>query len=306
MRSRSALLPDLPAAPATSAPALRALRAGLLQLTLALLVACATRAPQSDGDGPEARPPPALERTPDAVPRVEALRNGGPNRPYEVGGRRYVPLTADLPLRERGLASWYGRKFHGRPTASGERYDMYAMTAAHPTMPLPSYATVRNPANGRQVVVRVNDRGPFVSGRIIDLSYTAALRLGLLGGVAAVEVERLTHDDIRSGRWEGAALAPDDPAPGDEARPVPLAVTDAAAAGFWLQLGAFRSRDAALALQQRLQLDAAGLAPGLALLDEDGMHRLHAGPWASRARAQQAAEQLRQRLGLAGLVVERR
>jgi rare lipoprotein A len=218
MRSLSALPPDLPAAPATiaSAPrALRALRLAALATTLALLAACATRAPQTDG--PEARPPPGLDRVPDAVPRVEPLRSGGPNKPYAVGGRRYVPLTADLPLRETGLASWYGRKFHGRPTANGERYDMYAMTAAHPTMPLPSYATVRNPANGRQVVVRVNDRGPFVAGRIIDLSYTAALRLGVLGGVVPVEVERLTHDDIRSGRWQGA-LAPDDPANGAEAR----------------------------------------------------------------------------------------
>jgi rare lipoprotein A len=111
-------------------------------------------------------------------------------------------MTSDAPLREQGLASWYGRKFHGRPTSSGEPYDMFAMTAAHPTMPIPSYARVRNPANGREVVVRVNDRGPFVRGRVIDLSYTAALKLGLLAGVAPVVVERLTFDDIRNGRWQ--------------------------------------------------------------------------------------------------------
>jgi rare lipoprotein A len=138
---------------------------------------------------------------PDAEPRVEPLRTGGPNKPYEVLGQRYVPMATDLPLRESGLASWYGRKFHGRPTASGEPYDMYAMTAAHKTMPLPSYARVRNPANGREIVVRVNDRGPFHPGRVIDLSYTAALRLGVLGGVAPVEVERITHDEIRAGVW---------------------------------------------------------------------------------------------------------
>jgi rare lipoprotein A len=119
-----------------------------------------------------------------------------------VLGRAYTPIEGDRPLRETGLASWYGRKFHGRPTATGEPYDMYAMTAAHKTMPLPSYARVRNPANGREIVVRINDRGPFVAGRIIDLSYSAALKLGVLGGVAPVEVERLTHEQIRAGTWQ--------------------------------------------------------------------------------------------------------
>lgn len=174
------------------------------------LSGCATR--PADRDGPHPDTPPHLERVPDAQPRVEPIRVGGPNKPYVVAGRRYVPMTGDAPLREQGLASWYGRKFHGRPTSSGERYDMFAMTAAHPTMPIPSYARVRNPANGREVLVRVNDRGPFVPGRIIDLSYTAALKLGVLANVAPVVVERLTFDHIRSGRWQrDAAVAEDDP-----------------------------------------------------------------------------------------------
>lgn len=149
-------------------------------------------------DGPPQHLPSGLERTPDAVPRVETLRVGGPNKPYEVFGVRYVPMTDDLPLQESGMASWYGRKFHGRPTSNGEIYDMLGMTAAHKTMPLPSFARVRNPANGREIIVRVNDRGPFVAGRVIDLSYTAALRLDLLRGVAAVEVQRITHAEIRA------------------------------------------------------------------------------------------------------------
>ena len=152
-------------------------------------------------DGAEANPPSGLDRVPDAEPRLEPVRFGGPNKPYEVFGRDYVPITNDRPYRELGLASWYGRKFHGRRTSSGEPYDMYAMTAAHPTLPIPSYARVRNPANAREVVVRVNDRGPFHPGRIIDLSYTAALRLDLLRGVAPVEVERITSEEIRTGRW---------------------------------------------------------------------------------------------------------
>jgi rare lipoprotein A len=164
-------------------------------------------APAGERDGPEARPPAGLEQVPDAEPRVEAIRRAGPNKPYTVLGRRYVPITEDRPFTERGLASWYGRKFHGRRTANGEIYDMYAMTAAHPTLPLPSYVRVRNPANGREVVVRVNDRGPFHRGRIIDLSYTAALRLGVLKGVAPVEVTRLTADDIRTGAWRRGGTA---------------------------------------------------------------------------------------------------
>ena len=155
-------------------------------------------------DGPEARPPSGLAQVPDAEPRIEAIRSGGPNKPYEALGSAYVPITDERPFLERGLASWYGRKFHGRRTASGEPFDMYAMTAAHPTLPIPSYARVRNPGNGREVVVRINDRGPFQRGRIVDLSYTAALKLDLLRGVAPVELERITPDEIRSGAWRRA------------------------------------------------------------------------------------------------------
>ena len=142
-------------------------------------------------DGPGANPPPDLHLVPDAVPRAEPLHPAA-NRPYRVFGRQYVPRPELTEHRERGFASWYGRKFHGRQTSSGERYDMYAMTAAHPTLPIPSYARVTNVRNGRSVVVRVNDRGPFLNRRVIDLSYTAAIRLGYAeAGSAEVEVELL-------------------------------------------------------------------------------------------------------------------
>ena len=139
------------------------------------------------------------------MPQLEPVRDGGPNKPYEMLGQAYIPLRGDPVVLQRGLASWYGRKFHGRSTANGETYNMYAMTAAHRTMPLPSYARVRNPANGREVLVRVNDRGPFHSQRVIDLSYTAALKLGLLGGVGMVEIERITDAAIRTGAWRAPA-----------------------------------------------------------------------------------------------------
>ena len=182
-------------------------RAALATALLALLAACQTTPPgpskippgNADRDGPEAHPPPNLDAVPDAVPQVEPIRSGGPNKPYEIAGKTYVPITDDKPLVEKGLASWYGKKFHGRRTASGEAYNMYAMTAAHKTLPIPSYARVRNPVNGKEVIVRVNDRGPFSANRVIDLSYTAALKLGVLAGVTAVEVTRITQDDIRTG-----------------------------------------------------------------------------------------------------------
>ena len=186
-----------------------------LTVAAAVLAGCASgpsSSPQGGRpggkDGPDANPPTGLAQVPDAVPRIEPLRTGGPNKPYRVLGRSYTPMTEDLPLQENGLASWYGRKFHGQPTSNGEIYDMYAMTAAHKTMPLPSYARVRNPANGREIIVRVNDRGPFADGRVIDLSYTAALKLGVLAGVAPVQVQRLTFDDIRNGRWRDPGGAP--------------------------------------------------------------------------------------------------
>lgn len=203
--------------------ALSALATPALLALLAVLTGCAS-SPTTSGsasapnastsssglwsgpDGPPDDIPIDLDRLADAVPRPETIRQGGPNKPYRVDGRLYVPFVDDRPLVERGLASWYGRKYHGRPTSMGERYDMFAMTAAHPTMPLPSYARVTNPANRRSIIVRINDRGPFVPGRVIDLSYAAAHRLGVLRGVAPVVVERLTHDAMRA----QALLAGDD------------------------------------------------------------------------------------------------
>jgi rare lipoprotein A len=347
----------------------------VIVLALLALLACGTprgprvTAPLPGRDGPGANPPPNLAQVPDAEPRIEPLRNGGPNRPYEVFGRWYAPLSGDVALTERGLASWYGRKFHGRPTSSGEPYDMYGMTAAHKTMPIPSYARVRNPANGREVIVRVNDRGPFHGGRVIDLSYTAALKLGVLNAVALVEVERITHEAIRSGAWRdgGRALAaaPQAPlnstpqAPLHTAPPVPpvqsvpaarapsvtppevpsgsvAAVAIAppaesstaassdddhatpdtpraparpiamAAPGWWLQLGAFRERDGAFDFQHKVERELEWLAPLLAVFTDRELHRLQAGPYASRAEAADAGERLRSALQLVPLIVERR
>jgi len=321
-------------------------------LCLAALLAACGSAPRSgpgeagaDGqrDGPPAHPPADLIERPDAVPRVEPIRSGGPNKPYVVLGQAYTPVASDEAIVETGLASWYGRKFHGRPTASGELYDMYGMTAAHRTMPLPSYALVRNPANGREVVVRINDRGPFHRERIIDLSYAAALKLDVLGGLRPVEVQRLTHDEIRSGEWrrgngvqvtalpprQAAPAQPPSPAPASteasgtpgapptpsapepvaqEAQAVAAAVSkpaDTGAAGYWLQFGAFRQRQGANDLQQQLMRELAWLEPWLSVFDDRALFRVLAGPFASRGDALGAAERVRGMARVQPLLVKR-
>ena len=149
---------------------------------------------QDDGPGDSA--PPNLEATPDAVPKDEPPLRSATNRTYVVFGKTYTPITDERPFSQRGIGSWYGRKFHGQKTSSGEPYDMYAMTAAHPTLPIPSYVRVTNVSNGRSVVVRVNDRGPFHSDRVIDLSYTAALKLDYVNqGSTLVDVARVRAGD---------------------------------------------------------------------------------------------------------------
>ena len=160
-------------------------------------------------DGPGDNPPADLDSIPDAIPRDEPLRPAN-MRPYVALGKSYTPKTSHESYRERGIASWYGRRYHGQKTASGEIYDMYGMTAAHTTLPLPSYVRVTNIANGKSIVVRVNDRGPFLSDRLIDLSYTAAYKLDVLdGGSAWVEVENiLPGHDRRDANCSGTCGCP--------------------------------------------------------------------------------------------------
>ena len=163
-------------------------------------------------DGPGDTAPPNLEATPDAVPKDAPPLRSATNRTYVVFGKTYNPFTDNRPFSQRGTGSWYGRKFHGQKTSSGEPYDMYAMTAAHPTLPIPSYVRVTSVANGKSVVVRVNDRGPFHSDRIIDLSYTAALKLDYVNqGSALVEVTRLREGErvlVAAGTPAPAAALP--------------------------------------------------------------------------------------------------
>ncbi|MYM31062.1 septal ring lytic transglycosylase RlpA family protein [Duganella sp. CY15W] len=147
-------------------------------------------------DGPGESPPPNLMETPDADVRNDPLLPRS-NRPYVVFGKTYTPITDDQPFTQIGVGSWYGKKFHGQRTSSGELYDMYKMTAAHPVLPIPSYARLTNMLSGAVVIVRINDRGPFHANRAIDVSYTAALKLGLLGkGSHELKIERILPEEI--------------------------------------------------------------------------------------------------------------
>ena len=242
----------------------------ILPLLLAALQAACSTAPSNRGgyyqdDGPHRRPAVDVSTIPDAVPRVEPRSPGG-NKPYRVFNKMYYPLKESDDYRERGIASWYGKKFHGKKTSNGETYDMYAMTAAHKTLPLPSYVRVRNLDNGRTVIVRVNDRGPFLENRLIDLSYAAAARLGIVGGgTGLVEVISLTPDApeppdspmIATARDGGStrnagAISSTRPTPMD-ATPIALPAEDTVPPRLYLQVGAFVSQGNAEQLRQRLE-----------------------------------------------------
>lgn len=184
-----------------------------------------------------------LSRVPDAVPRHEPVSRWGNKSPYEVLGKRYYVLPSAEGYQARGNASWYGKKFHGHTTSNGEVYDMYQMTAAHKSLPLPSFVRVTNLDNGNQVIVRVNDRGPFHEDRVIDLSYAAAYRLGMLQkGTARVEIEAVTAGS------SGAVLAQSESIGRSQ-----VTADQAAITGRTLQVAAFSSESGAQGVATRLR-----------------------------------------------------
>ena len=247
-------------------------------------------------DGPGANPPPNLDAVPDAEPKAEPLHRFA-NRPYQVFGKEYVPLASLGPFRERGVASWYGKRFHGVATSSGEPYDMYAMTAAHPTLPVPSYACVTNLTNGRSVVVRINDRGPFHADRAIDLSYTAAYRLGFAdAGSALVEVEA-----VGPGTRVLAASQP----PASSPTPQIAALPEPQAKGVYLQLGAFAVRENAESFRARMMREFAWLSEPIQVIAGDALFRLHVGPYRTQDEARAIAERIRAQVSLSPVLVIR-
>ena len=241
----------------------------------------------------------------DAVPRVDPLLSG-PNRPYTVNGKRYVPDTREVAYRQKGVASWYGNQFHGRQTSSGEVYDMYAMTAAHKTLPIPCYVHVTNTKNGRSVIVRVNDRGPFSDNRLIDLSYAAAYRLDFVNqGLTDVVVERIMPADIKAGRIPATTGG----SRGSSAPSVPSSVPtskDSLSGGFYVQVGAYQSQSNAYRMQSTLSSGGGELASKLRVSQEGGIYRVYAGPYATQSQAQNAGKQIERQARVSVLILDRR
>ena len=241
-------------------------------------------------DGPPERVPENLAQIPDAEPRDEPFHRYA-NRPYVVFGHTYVPVVNKDPTKERGIASWYGRMFHGRKTASGEVYDMFAMTAAHKTLPIPSYARVTNVKTGQSVVVRINDRGPFHANRIIDLSYAAAARIGVASaGSGLVDVER-----VFAPTSVVATVAPPPPVMADVETPV----VSQEASAVWLQLGAFASAENAEAFRVRAAAGLPWINEPIQVSAREGLHRVRIGPYRSRQEATSVADKVRESLGFA-------
>jgi rare lipoprotein A len=287
---------------------LGAVRAGGALAVAVMLAACASNAHRIQPLPPQPVPPPPpsaeIARIPDAVPRPEPRSAHGNPLFYDALGHRYFVLGTADGYVERGVASWYGPTFHGGNTSSGETYDMYGMTAAHKTLPLPTYARVTNLANGRSVVVRINDRGPFVANRIIDLSYTAASKLDMLrDGTAMVEVRAL---EAGAGTQFAEATPAPATAPAQTFEPAasapapPAALTAAAPPSpgapalplLYVQTGAFG--DPANAGRQLARLHAAGLASAFILPPEgkSQLYRVRVGPVGSVAEFDALATQL--------------
>ena len=229
------------------------------------------------------------------------------NRPYSVFGQTYTPILHDDPFVQRGAASWYANRFHGQKTTSGEPYDMYKMTAAHPTLPIPSYVRVTSVDSGKSVIVRINDRGPFHGSRIIDLSYTAAQKLDLLGkGSRKVEIERLFPGDpervatslAQSATPDIEALMLEDKVQSDSAAVAQLA------SGFYVQLGSYGRSGTAEAMSEKLARSGVELGT-LEVVRAGAVNRLYGGPFATRMAAAKAARKVPKSFGLKPLVVKR-
>lgn len=267
-------------------------------LALAALMLSACMSPYRGGVVQDSAPSYRLDPDTilDATPRKDAITRAGNKNPYTVLGKTYHLLPSSEGYRQQGIASWYGTKFHGRPTANGEAYNLYGMTAAHRTLPIPAYVKVTNLANNRTAIVRVNDRGPFHSDRIIDLSYAAALKLGFADqGTARVLVEAISPKPIVPKPVTPKPIA-SEPIP---SKPITPAVAQADIADttpidaeqYFLQVGAFKS----LALANNLRANLLQKIPHDVLIkasEPAGFYRVQLGPLSSYAQVQQVSEQL--------------
>ena len=266
-------------------------------------------------DGPGDNAPADIDNIPDAtlkteVPMVRA------NKPYMALGQQYVPMTSFVPYKKQGVASWYGKRYHGKKTSTGEIYDMYAMSGAHTVLPIPSYAKVTNPANGRSVIVRINDRGPFKHDRLIDLSYAAAYKLRLIGqGSGLVEVESIdTSADAMQKMAKNTpvntqnllAVQPETPVATAKqtvtSAPDVSTVTNNIGSQYYIQVGAFKSETNGDILQKKIQGLELAENVGLANVYNSGLYRVKLGPYTSKNEADISAANIRRQLNISAIV----
>jgi rare lipoprotein A len=271
-------------------------------------------------DGPGDNPPSNIDSIPNAVPKKEPLLDRA-NKPYRALDANYTPMTKYQPYKETGVASWYGKRYHGKNTSSGEVYDMYGMTAASTTLPLPSYVKVKNPANGRWVVVRVNDRGPFKSNRIIDLSYAAAYKLRFSSaGSTLVEVEAIDPNSYALYSADKtvnsapaavpvitapAVATPVSPAAASTTTAKPTIVTPStsSATQYFVQAGAFKSEANAEALSKKIQSYDIASNVGINSVYNNGLYRLKLGPFDNKQDADAAAASIRKQLNTSAIIL---
>jgi rare lipoprotein A len=270
-------------------------------------------------DGPGDNPPANLDTIPDALPRVEALLPRA-NKPYLALGNSYTPMTEFQPYKKRGIASWYGKRYHGNKTSAGEVYDMYGMTGAHTILPIPSYVRVTNPANQKTVIVRINDRGPFHSDRLIDLSYAASYRLGLAGkGSGIVDVEAIDARKFvqspQSALADNSAVVveplkkEENPAPtvienSRVSAPKQEKLSSTPSIGLFVQVGAFKSADNAGVLSKKILAQNLVENTPVNSWYNQGIYRVRIGPYVKRAEAELAAANVKKALGVNTYIID--
>jgi len=236
-------------------------------------------------DGPDENPPQNLDKIPDAQPKYEALSKRA-NRPYVAFDKKYFPMQKIIPFKEEGYASWYGKRYHGRKTSIGETYDMYQMTGAHKTLPLPCYIKVTNLKNNRSVIIRVNDRGPFIDERIVDLSYAAAHRLEIIqNGSELVKIEMVNPSSVVKNIEK----------PNQNSSP--------SIKSFYIQAGAFSNQDNASFLINRLSKIKFKNSLSIKILNKNSLHLVTIGPYASKKIAEEALKNVTKKIQLNSFII---
>ena len=240
-------------------------------------------------DGPDKNPPENLDKILDAQPKYEALSKRA-NRPYVAFDKKYVPMKKIIPFEEEGYASWYGKRYHGKKTSIGETYDMYQMTGAHKTLPLPCYIKVTNLKNKRSVIIRVNDRGPFIDGRIIDLSYAAAHRLKIIKkGSELVKIEMVNPSLAIKALKETNETSS----------------AETSIKYFYIQAGAFSNEENAAYLMNKLSRIKFRNSLNIKKLSKNSLHLVAIGPYDNKQIAEQALKDISQKIQLNSFIISK-